>query len=49
MNVSELKAPCQKVILLSRGGDNGKIFRVLPVKSYWSEVAALLIFKQGAR
>ena len=49
MNVSELRALCQKVILHSRGGDKGKLFRVHVVKYYGSEARATLIFKPGAR
>ena len=47
MNVPELRAICQKVILHSRGGEKGKIFRVHAVKSYNIEVTAALIFKLG--
>ena len=49
MNVSELTALCQKVILHSRDVDKCKTFRVHAVKSYRSEVTATLIFKLGAR
>jgi len=49
VNVSELRALCQKVILHSRDGEKSKIFRVHAVKFYRSEVTATLIFKLGAR
>lgn len=49
MNVSELRALCQRAILHSRGGNKGKLFCVLPVKSYRSAVTALIIVKLGAR
>ena len=39
----------QKVILHSRGGDKGKIFRILPVKSYRCEIRALLSIKLCTR
>jgi hypothetical protein len=49
VNVSELRALCQKVILHPRGGDKDKIFRVHVVKSYRSEVTTTLTFKLGVR
>ena len=49
VNGSELRALCQKVILHSRDGEKGKIFRVHDVKSYKSEITATLISKVCAR
>jgi hypothetical protein len=49
VNVSELRALCQKVMLHSPGGDKGKLFRVHVVKYYVSEATATLISKLGAR
>jgi hypothetical protein len=49
VNVSELRALCQKVILHSLGCDKGKLFRVHVVKHYRSEATATSTFKLGAR
>jgi hypothetical protein len=46
VNVSELRALYQKVILQSPGGDKGKLFLVHVVKCYGSETTATLILSQ---